>query len=126
MSSPVERAAHPNDGRARCVSLTVWGAAMLSAERRTPLEVIRLYPAHDETLWGMLSSRAAVDPSRPFLCFENKIWSYRDTLGFVESAARALSARGIGKGDRVAVMAPNSDRFVLLFFTLARLGAILV
>src|SRR5262249_34838719 len=30
------------------------------------------------------------------------------------------------KGDRVAVMAPNSDSYVLLFFTLARLGAILV
>jgi crotonobetaine/carnitine-CoA ligase len=99
---------------------------MLSAERRTPLEVIRLYLSHDETLWGMLSSRAAVDPSPPFLCFENKIWSYRDALEFVESAARTLAARGIGKGDRVAVMAPNSDSYILLFFTLARVGAILV
>ena len=32
----------------------------------------------------------------------------------------------MGKGDRVAVMAPNSDAAVILFFALARLGAILV
>jgi len=99
---------------------------MSSAERRTPLEVLRLYPAHDETLWSLLASRARADQSRPFLCFENKTWSYRDALEFVERAARALAGRGIGHGDRVAVMAPNSDRYVLLFVALARLGAILV
>jgi crotonobetaine/carnitine-CoA ligase len=99
---------------------------MPSAERRTPLEVLRLYPAHEETLWGMLASRAAVDPSRPFLRFENTVRSYGEALEFVERAARALAARGISKGDRVAVMAPNSDISILLFFALARLGAILV
>jgi crotonobetaine/carnitine-CoA ligase len=101
-------------------------AVMSSAERRTPFEVLQLYPAHDETLWGLLESRASIDPSRPFLCFENKVWSYSETRQFVERAARALKARGISKGDRVLVMAPNSDMSVLLFFALARLGAILV
>jgi crotonobetaine/carnitine-CoA ligase len=37
-----------------------------------------------------------------------------------------LASRGIGKGDRVALMAPNSDAYVIVFFALARIGAILV
>jgi len=99
---------------------------MTSVSPRTPREVLELYPAHDGTLPGMLQSRARVDPARPFLCFDKKVISYGDTEKAVERLAQTLAERGIGKSDRVAVMALNSDKFVFLFFALARLGAILV
>jgi acyl-CoA synthetase (AMP-forming)/AMP-acid ligase II len=41
-------------------------------------------------------------------------------------AAKQHTGRGIIRGDRVAVLAPNSDESVLLYFALAHLGAILV
>ena len=93
---------------------------------KTPLEVLRLYPEHDYTLHGALESRMARDPQRPFLLFNSKTRSWREFADAMERAARVLAARGIVKGDRVAMMARNSDGHVLLLFALARLGAIMV
>jgi crotonobetaine/carnitine-CoA ligase len=93
---------------------------------KTPLEVLRLYPEHDGTLHGLLASRAALQPDRPFLLFQDATWTWGQLAGAVEATARGLAARGIHAGDRFAVMAPNSDAYVILFFALARLGAILV
>lgn len=98
----------------------------VAAQLLRPIETLALYPAHDETIAGLLASRARHDPGRPFLVFQGAVRSYGETCDLVECAARALRAGGIGKGDRVAVMAPNSDAFALLFFALARVGAILV
>ena len=93
---------------------------------RKPLEILRLYPGHDYTLRGAIASRAQRDPQRPFMLFGDKTWSWREFASAVESAACALIAQGIRKGDRVAIMARNSDGHVLLLFALARIGAIMV
>jgi crotonobetaine/carnitine-CoA ligase len=44
----------------------------------------------------------------------------------VATLGASLAGRGIRTGDRVAVLATNSDRYVLLLFALARIGAIAV
>ncbi len=93
---------------------------------KTPFEVISLYPSHDYTLNGAFASRMGRDPLRPFILFEGKTWSWRAFGEAVHRTACMLAARGIREGDRVAVMARNSDSHVLLLFALARLGAILV
>ena len=93
---------------------------------RTPLEVLRLYPEHDYTLHGACFSRTRRDPGRPFMLFGARTWSWGEFSAAVDGAARLLVAKGIGKGDRVAVMARNSDGHVLLLFALARIGAIMV
>src|ERR1051326_2519295 len=41
-------------------------------------------------------------------------------------AANALLASGIGRGDRVAGLLRNCDDFIVLFFAVAKIGAILV
>lgn len=92
----------------------------------TPIQVLDLYPPHDGTLKGFLASRAGVAPQRPFLLFQDRRWSWGECERAVEQAARMLASRGLGKGNRLAVMAPNSDAYVILFFALARIGAILV
>ena len=92
----------------------------------TPLEVIRCYPSHDHTLAGLLASRTARDPARAFLLYEGCALSYAQFSRRVEAAACALAARGIEAGERVALMAPNSANYVVLFFALARLGAVMV
>ncbi|MCW0211918.1 MAG: AMP-binding protein [Pseudonocardia sp.] len=52
--------------------------------------------------------------------------SYADLQDLIEETAGALTARGIGYGDRVAVLAKNSLEYVQLYFATASLGAILV
>lgn len=93
---------------------------------KKPLEVLRLYPEHDYTLNGVLASRALRDSSRPFIFFRERSWSWGEFAMKVDAAARVLAARGIRKGDRMAVMARNCDGHVLLLLALSRLGAIMV
>ena len=93
---------------------------------RSPLEVLRLYPAHDYTLSGAFASRAAAAADRPFLIYEGTSWTWQGFGAASEGLARALLARGVKKRDRVAIMARNSDGHALLLMALARLGAIMV
>ena len=92
----------------------------------TPLEVLRLYPEHDGTIEGAFATRMARDPDRPLLVHGGRTRSWRECDELVGRLAAALAARGIAQGDRVAMMAANSDAHVLLLFALARLGAIMV
>src|SRR5471030_40370 len=93
---------------------------------KSPLEVIRLYPVHDYSLHGVFSSRMQRDPQRPFMVYEGRTWNWQEFHDLTSRAVRVLVARGIKKGDRVAVMARNSPGHVLMLLALARLGAIMV
>ena len=53
-------------------------------------------------------------------------WSYREFDASVDEVARGLLARGIAKGDRVGIWAPNLAEWVLTQYATARIGAILV
>ena len=92
----------------------------------TPRAVLDSYPTHDYTLHGYFASRCAIDPSRPFLMSEARTWSWGEFGSAMEKAARVLVSQGIGRGDRVAVLAANSDAHVILMFAAARMGAIVV
>ena len=93
---------------------------------KSPLEVLKLYPEHDYTLAGAFKSRASRDPQRPLLLFGGKTWSWAEFGAAADKTACLLVARGIRKGDRVAVMARNHEGHVLVLFALARIGAIMV
>lgn len=91
-----------------------------------PLEVLKLYPAHDYTLSGALASRLQRDSGRPFILFAGRSWSWAEFAQSVEKTARLLVARGVRKGDRVGVLARNDVGHALLLFACARIGAIMV
>ena len=93
---------------------------------RAPLEVLSLYPPHRGDLASLVESRCHHDPERPFLWYEGRSTSWGAFREEVSAAASMLLDRGVGPGDRVAVMAPNSDEYIVLFFALAQAGAILV
>lgn len=92
----------------------------------TPLEVISRYPPHDYTLMRAFNTRATVFPSRPFLVFRQHTWSWREFGDAIARSAHMLTAHGVRKGDRVAIIAANSDVHVLLVFALAAVGGIIV
>ncbi len=52
--------------------------------------------------------------------------SYRQLDTLVDRCANALYHLGVRKGDRVALMLPNSPHYVISFFAAIRLGAIVV
>ncbi|HET6876325.1 MAG TPA: AMP-binding protein [Jatrophihabitans sp.] len=53
-------------------------------------------------------------------------YTYAELDAAVEELARGLYARGIGKGDRVGIWAPNCTEWFLTQYATARIGAILV
>ncbi|WP_250005990.1 AMP-binding protein [Actinoplanes sp. M2I2] len=53
-------------------------------------------------------------------------WTYAELDADVNRLARGLLARGIGKGDRVGIWAPNCAEWVITQYATAKIGAILV
>ncbi|HMM77175.1 MAG TPA: AMP-binding protein [Gammaproteobacteria bacterium] len=93
---------------------------MLTAPHFTPR-----FPAAQWTLPAVLEHQARVIPDRPFLRWGD------DTpfLGFdavnrqTNRLAHGLRALGVGHGDRMAMLLPNSLDFVFCWFALNKLGA---
>ena len=59
-------------------------------------------------------------------CASGRRLTYADLDEQVEAVARGLLARGVAKGDRVGIWAPNTVEWVLVQYATARIGAILV
>lgn len=57
--------------------------------------------------------------------FGEKI-TYRELSRQVNALAATLQAQGIQKGDRIAMMLPNCPQFVIAYYAILRLGAIVV
>ncbi|HEX3650164.1 MAG TPA: AMP-binding protein, partial [Pseudonocardiaceae bacterium] len=53
-------------------------------------------------------------------------WTYRELSDDVTAVALGLAARGVAKGDRVGIWAPNRAEWTLVQYATAKLGAILV
>src|ERR1700744_1255869 len=73
-----------------------------------------------------LRTAAARCPDREALVFGAARRSYRELYGETERAAAALAARGVVPGERVLLISPNSDAFVVAAYAILRSGAILV
>ncbi|HRL67961.1 MAG TPA: AMP-binding protein, partial [Ottowia sp.] len=79
-----------------------------------------------QTLADLLRRTAIRLPNKLAIACGDTRWTYAEFDALVTRLAAGLSQRGIGRGDRVAVLARNSHGFAALRFALARLGAILV
>ncbi len=79
-----------------------------------------------QTLGDLLHRSAKRFPEKTAIICGDTAWSYAEFDTLCDRLAAGLSARGIGKGARVAILARNSHAFAALRFALARLGALLV
>ena len=52
--------------------------------------------------------------------------TYRDIMARIASAARALSEKGIGKGDRVVLLSENRPEWMIAYLSVVSLGAVIV
>jgi fatty-acyl-CoA synthase len=74
----------------------------------------------------LVTRSAARHPDKIALVFGSTRYTYRALEQTINRAANALSARGIRRGERVALFSRNNDAYVILYFALARLGALSV
>ena len=72
----------------------------------------------------LLRRSAARTPAAVALEFQGRSWTYAELWAAVRAAAAELSARGVGAGDRVAVLARNSDRYVIAWLATQLLAAV--
>lgn len=78
------------------------------------------------TIGSLLTMSAQRCPDRTALVFGTTRRTYRELDADVNRAAHALRRLGLSTGDRFALMAGNSDWFVIAFYAAAKLGAIVV
>ncbi|MBT9282245.1 MAG: long-chain fatty acid--CoA ligase [Hydrogenibacillus schlegelii] len=94
--------------------------------RHYPPEVPPSVEIPDVPLYDPLFVSASRYPDREAIVFLGKRIPYRALLGDVYRFAKVLKARGVGKGDRVAIMLPNSPQYVIAYYATLLLGGIVV
>jgi long-chain acyl-CoA synthetase len=74
----------------------------------------------------MLHGVAQENPSKRVIFIDDKNVTYQSFLESVDRTARALELIGVGHGDRVALICPNSIEFVQSVFAISKLGAVTI
>ena len=77
-------------------------------------------------LGDMLTQTARRLPDRPALVWRDRVWSWREFDARVDALASAFAAAGIAKGDRILVIARNSNAMFETMYAVFKLGAVLV
>jgi long-chain acyl-CoA synthetase len=104
---------------AATLSLLPTANAMTSlASAASPLRYPRI------TLPEMLNETARKFPRRTALIYFGSRITYGQLLDHVRRCAAGLQARGVKKGDRVALMLPNCPQFVIAYFGAMQAGAV--
>jgi long-chain acyl-CoA synthetase len=92
---------------------------LLNDAQRAPVD-----PA--DSLVHALRRAAATTPERVFLAYFDGRLTYREADELSDSVAGHLAARGLERGDRVAVLLQNSPHFVLAVLGAWKAGAVVV
>lgn len=85
-----------------------------------------LEPYPDISVFGMLEASARKYPQTTAIAWFGRKLSYGDLLAETERCSAALAALGVTKGDRVALIMPNCPQYVIAYYAIVRLGAIVV
>jgi len=75
---------------------------------------------------AFLYKRALLSPDQEALVCDEKRWNYAELNRRANQLAHAMKRLGVGRGDRVAVLALNEPEYYDLLFGLGKIGAILV
>ena len=82
------------------------------------------YPHGKRPLTEYLRAWAKESPEKPAVIFYGHVLTYAELDRLSDRFAALLAARGICKGDRVAVFLPNCPQFHIAFFGILKLGAV--
>ena len=85
-----------------------------------------LEPYPDVSVFGMLETSARRFADRPALAWFGRHVSFGRLLAEVERFSSVLNGLGVRPGDRVALVLPNTPQYVIAYYAVARLGAVVV
>jgi crotonobetaine/carnitine-CoA ligase len=88
-------------------------------------EAVLVSPS-ERTVTALLRDRAAALGDAPFLVAGGEAWSFGDAAERAACRAASLEAVGVGPGDRVVAVLPNSGLLIELLLACAWSGAVLV
>jgi fatty-acyl-CoA synthase len=77
------------------------------------------------TITGLFRQQVARHPERVALECDGQRWTYRELGERVDRLARALTARGLRCGDRIAILSENRADYVELELAVAQIGVVL-
>ncbi|MEE3851342.1 amino acid adenylation domain-containing protein [Gordonia sp. LSe1-13] len=101
----------------------VGGAVGGGALRDAPSQARSLLRDQGGLLGELLGTAVATYPDNVAVADARRELTYREFDGWVSVAARALRARGLGRGDVVAVAIPRSVESVVALWSVTRIGA---
>ncbi|MGV0851868.1 class I adenylate-forming enzyme family protein [Mycolicibacterium phlei] len=84
------------------------------------------FPAVHPTIPALLRSAAADHGDVPYVIADGQTVTYAETERRSAALALRLVAQGIGKGDHVGILMPNSVDWVITWFAVTRIGAVAV
>ena len=87
---------------------------------------MRVYPLRERVIGNLVTDKALEHGDRTFLQFEDRRYSYADIDVLSNRIANGLTELGVTKGTHVALMIDNKPEILLLYFALAKLGAVAV
>lgn len=105
-----------------------WGAIWPAIRQESHYgdRVVACFAERPSSLHAMLEEAVRRNPDGDALVCGTERLSYRALLQKSGAAAAGMAARGVGSGDRVALLLGNRIEFVIVLFAAARLGAITV
>ena len=83
-------------------------------------------PFPEVSAYSLLADAAGRFPGSTAIAFLGKHMTYSELVREVERCAAMLAGLGVVKGDRVALLLPNSPQYVIAWYACQRLGAVAV
>jgi acyl-CoA synthetase (AMP-forming)/AMP-acid ligase II len=80
----------------------------------------------DRPIFEEIRRQAALRPDKTAVNFYGREISYRELDALSDRFANALSALGVAKGDRVGIYLENCPQFVIAFYGILKIGAVVV
>ena len=85
---------------------------------------MKIYPVRERLIGEVVAEKAALHGERTFVSFEDRRYSYRDLDELSNRIANGLAQMEVKKGTHVAFMLDNKLEIVLIYFALAKPGAV--
>jgi long-chain acyl-CoA synthetase len=103
---------------------TIGGA--MSPETTSPQAAEEMPPIAPRLLTDLLDHAVTAHGAWPAVDFMGRRWTYAEIGDLSRRAARGLQDLGVTKGTRVGLCLPNTPYYVIAYFAVLRIGAVVV
>lgn len=83
-------------------------------------------PITPEPAFAALDRAVARFPSRPYLNFMGRVWTYAEAGALIDRAAKGFQKMGVRKGVTVGLCLPNCPNFTIAYFAIMKAGGTVV